>query len=1104
MFNKGPAGELSCRASLIGGRYLKTEYLRLKNSKGIYSAMGLTEYELDLRKVPKGLIAIIGPNGSGKTTILDQLGHFYRIMPYRASSYKINSFSYYNEFFGNDACIERVGRFECERYRSLINIDAKRKKQECYLFIEQGGNWAPYGHTEDGKTDAYDEAVEALLGSPKLFFTSNFRCQDATRLSDYTKGEVKDLFVELLAIDDLKEIGQRAKVFKDKMVADLENLQAEKARLEQATSSEPGVIRKKGDMDRLISAKASEIAASEEEMKRVQSEIQEIELKIGLQKEAEKNKGKLQSDLAAKEAKLKEVDETKTAKRNFYNGKYKTIALKVALSTELIKGLPLLREQAKKEVAALGSIEHAKTQIQEYDARYVQHVNELGELSKTEALIAAKDNQLQALRLTRKHVVESAQKDLQSAESTLKRLEQEQSDNGKRSSSITESVRTRKALYNDKQRVITDKEADCQSLLAQEPFLKEQIEKESVNLRLVDSLKVRIQDCDQQFVECSILLEGFSATELRIAAKERELQALQMTRKHVVESAEKALTDAESLAKKLERSTCGVLKDVCEFAQSAVEARNSIPGLRLRLEEVSAPVPHEAALAAEIVSLRESVSQKETVEQKAKEAVAEKAKVLAELAQVEAGLSEIRETLKALPAVESAKVSLVVLAAERQALILEEEQSVEMLLKDLSDLQSVMQTLNIQIDAMVSAEIPALKSKVDEADKPTPGEESLEREIADLKPVVAKKSDIEKSSQDVLLIKKSVSDALAQMEKDLAAIREDLKRLPEAEAAERTLPELQKELDDIRAEGSQVIGDIDAELNRIGDDIAGLKESLKLLDPEFDFMAEKAGLLARVTNLAACIEASRKEEFSLRQSVGAVIEALRQIDEEKKKLAEVQGEIAGRNREISEWAIHEKAFSNDGIITLEIDDCGPTIAGLANNLLYTCFGSRFSVRINTQEVNAKGTGLKETFDIVVYDNECEEPKLLKAMCGGEKTWIEESITRAICLFNAGRSGRKYSTLFTDEKDGALDLWKKKEFFNMKRKVLQLGKYDSEFFISQTPEIITLADGTIRVEDPEYPWAAWQEQVDQGVTTLTYRKWLSEKRTAKNGSLLKVA
>ena len=37
---------------------------------------------------------------------------------------------------------------------------------------------------------------------------------------------------------------------------------------------------------------------------------------------------------------------------------------------------------------------------------------------------------------------------------------------------------------------------------------------------------------------------------------------------------------------------------------------------------------------------------------------------------------------------------------------------------------------------------------------------------------------------------------------------------------------------------------------------------------------------------------------------------------------------------------------------------------------------RFSVRIDTQTVKANGNGLKETFDIVVYDNERDDRRSL--------------------------------------------------------------------------------------------------------------------------------
>jgi exonuclease SbcC len=53
---------------------------------------------------------------------------------------------------------------------------------------------------------------------------------------------------------------------------------------------------------------------------------------------------------------------------------------------------------------------------------------------------------------------------------------------------------------------------------------------------------------------------------------------------------------------------------------------------------------------------------------------------------------------------------------------------------------------------------------------------------------------------------------------------------------------------------------------------------------------------------------------------------------------------------------------------------------------------------------------------------------------------------------SGNTGRRIGTLFSDEADGPLDPEHKRMFMAMKREVLRLGGYASEFFVSQTPEL----------------------------------------------------
>jgi len=62
------------------------------------------------------------------------------------------------------------------------------------------------------------------------------------------------------------------------------------------------------------------------------------------------------------------------------------------------------------------------------------------------------------------------------------------------------------------------------------------------------------------------------------------------------------------------------------------------------------------------------------------------------------------------------------------------------------------------------------------------------------------------------------------------------------------------------------------------------------------------------------------------------------------------------------------------------------------------------------------------------------------------------------------AGRRYQTLFSDEADGPLDPERKRMFVSMKREVLRVGGYEQEVFVSQTPELCSMADRLIEMAD----------------------------------------
>lgn len=214
--------------------------------------------------------------------------------------------------------------------------------------------------------------------------------------------------------------------------------------------------------------------------------------------------------------------------------------------------------------------------------------------------------------------------------------------------------------------------------------------------------------------------------------------------------------------------------------------------------------------------------------------------------------------------------------------------------------------------------------------------------------------------------------------------------------------------------------------------------------------ASEAVTAAERSHLMAVRDAQTLEALSLQARALAT-----RRSQVETRMAHVETELGG-------WNLFARCMSHDGLIALAIDDAGPALSGLANDLLLACYGPRFTVSIHTLVETGKGEQ-KEGFDIVVYDGESGDSKSVGLMSGGERVWINECLTRAVALYLAQHSGRRYATLFSDEADGALDPERKRMFMAMKREVLRLGGYEREFFVSQTPELTAMADTVIDLE-----------------------------------------
>lgn len=181
---------------------------------------------------------------------------------------------------------------------------------------------------------------------------------------------------------------------------------------------------------------------------------------------------------------------------------------------------------------------------------------------------------------------------------------------------------------------------------------------------------------------------------------------------------------------------------------------------------------------------------------------------------------------------------------------------------------------------------------------------------------------------------------------------------------------------------------------------------------------------------------------------------------EGQEIYKINQSIGSLERDRREWDLLARAFGPNGIQSLEIDAAGPTVSSLANDLLFSCFGPRFSIKFITQELKADGSGFKDEFDIHVIDADNGRDGSIDDLSGGEKVVVGEAVSLAIAIFNKMKNGISWQTLFRDEVSGALDDDAATRYITMLRRAREIGHFVKVFFIAHQPRLHELADSRI--------------------------------------------
>jgi len=285
-------------ASGHGGAAIRLDRLSLRGAIGINRGTGLETIEIDFRDYSPGLIGLIGSNGKGKTTLIENMHPWPSLL---TRDGKLQDHFFLRDSWREiDFTDERTG----VQYRSIMKIDGQNKSGsvEYYLYSRSGNSeWAPLPEI-NGRKEPYMIAIDSLFGSLSLYLRSAFISQRSTKgnpdLSDATKGERKSLFRELAGLDYLQGFSDTAREKEKSIMAEV-NLNAgklhvldeqlsKKADLEGSFSQakEDEAEKKKAipplqERYEAITAKEADLLKRMEKQEEAQKQRQEAEYKLG-------------------------------------------------------------------------------------------------------------------------------------------------------------------------------------------------------------------------------------------------------------------------------------------------------------------------------------------------------------------------------------------------------------------------------------------------------------------------------------------------------------------------------------------------------------------------------------------------------------------------------------------------------------------------------------------------------------------------------------------------------------------------------------------------------------------------------------------------------
>ena len=302
---------------------------------------------------------------------------------------------------------------------------------------------------------------------------------------------------------------------------------------------------------------------------------------------------------------------------------------------------------------------------------------------------------------------------------------------------------------------------------------------------------------------------------------------------------------------------------------------------------------------------------------------------------------------------------------------------------------------------------------------------------------------IEQSEADITLWKKKDHPRLKELEKVLASgsfSADDRKKVSQLEEAikaggydaeaheaarkaELTARESETDFHALEKARAAVDG-LTRELQTLEENRTAAEDEVRSQSVAFTDLQKKLSVqkeaLPDLAALQVELDQLRGEENKLRGEVGGATQEVAVLETQRKRKAELGGQIEDLNRQITRLKLLETAFGKDGIPAMLIEQALPEIESQANEILDRLSDGRMSLSFETEKEykDTKRDDKKPTLDILISDSAGRREYEL--FSGGEAFRINFAIRLALSRVLAGRAGARLRTLVIDEGFGSQD------------------------------------------------------------------------------------